>query len=162
MSKQLRLTAADLSPFSRTAVGFGRLFEQMDRIDAAADDRYPPYNIRRIHVAGTPRPMATRATLQKYFNDVYEIVIAATGFTKEQITITLEDGVLSVVAETNTEEDEVEYLHRGLALRGFERSFSIADSHLEVTGAEFKNGLLIITLERFVPDEKKPRTIDIV
>ena len=103
---------------------------------------YPPYNIRKVDD----------------YNYVIEIALA--GFSERDIEIEIAEGVLSVRSKVDKDTDETEYVHRGIAKRSFARKFTLADDII-VKGAEFENGLLNITLERIVPDEKKPRIIPI-
>jgi len=95
----------------------------------------------------------------------YEIQIAVTGFEKSEISVQVESNILTVVGEgeesVRHENPEIVYLHRGLATRDFVREFPLAE-HIEVTGAEIKNGMLIVKLIRNIPDSAKPRVIDIV
>ena len=138
------------SPLLRHSVGFDRfndLFESL-RETSADVDNYPPYNIEKLG------------------EDNYRIVMAVAGFSMDDLDIVLEDGKLTVSGKTaaigqdNDDDDEIEILHRGIATRAFERSFRLAD-YIKVTGAELAEGLLTINLEREIPEEKKPRMIEI-
>jgi molecular chaperone IbpA len=88
-----------------------------------------------------------------------------TGFEKDEISVTIESNVLTVRGEgeesVRHEDPEIVYLHRGLATRDFVREFPLAE-HIEVTGAEIKNGMLIVKLIRNIPESEKPRVINIV
>ena len=136
----------DFSPLYRSTVGFDRLFTMLDSLGApeSAQTTYPPYNIERTG------------------EDAYRISMAVAGFSEKDIAIEAHRNVLSVKGErkdeTNGEGSEV--LYRGIASRTFERRFQLAD-HVEVLGAELKNGLLHIDLKRSVPEELKPRKIEI-
>jgi molecular chaperone IbpA len=105
---------------------------------------YPPYNI------------------VKTGNFTYNIELALAGFSKKDIEINMEDGVLNIksVVEATKDKDEDGVIHKGIAKRYFSKSFTIADD-VEVKGAELKDGLLKVSLERIVPESKKPRTISI-
>jgi molecular chaperone IbpA len=102
---------------------------------------YPPYNIIKEN------------------DDVYRIDIALAGFDKEDINISVDNSTLIIKGELSTDEDKY-VVHKGIATRKFTRSFSLGE-FMEVTGAEFKNGMLNIDIERIVPEEKKPKTIQI-
>jgi len=140
-----QLTRYDVSALNRALVGFDRIFDDMERRFAnSVSNNYPPYNIARLE------------------ENLYEIAIAVTGFEKSEVEVTIEGDKLSIIGSKEEKvEDGVEFLHRGLALRDFERTFTLAD-HMKVKSAEIKNGILTITIEREIPEEMKPRVIDIV
>jgi molecular chaperone IbpA len=102
---------------------------------------YPPYNVKKID------------------EEHYIIEMAVAGFGKHNLDIELKNGVLTITGNTETEEGD--YLHKGIANRAFTRKFTIADS-VEVKNAELANGMLKIFLERFIPEEAKPKKIDIM
>lgn len=136
----------DLSPLYRSTVGFDRMAGMMDQLMAgdAPAPTYPPYNIEKTGEAA------------------YRISIAVAGFGEDDLNIEVKDQSLTVTAkkaEANGEDKPV-YLHRGIAERGFERRFQLAD-HVRVSGAELVNGLLHVDLVREVPEALKPRTIAI-
>jgi molecular chaperone IbpA len=91
--------------------------------------------------------------------------MAVTGFNKDEVKITVERNELSIKGEHLTDDDSqpnpIEYLYRGLALRNFEKTFTLAE-HMKVVNAKIQNGILTITLEREIPEELKARVIDIV
>lgn len=135
----------DFSPFYRSTVGFDRLFSMLDSMTAPESAQtYPPYNIERTG------------------EDAYRITMAIAGFSEDEIGIEVHRNVLTVTGEKAEQEtgEGVELLYRGIAGRAFERRFQLAD-HVEVAGAELKNGLLHIDLKREVPEELKPRKIAI-
>lgn len=135
----------DFSPLYRSTVGFDRLFTMLDSLSQPdGGQTYPPYNIERTG------------------NDAYRISMAVAGFSEDEISIEAHRNVLTVKGEkTETENsEESEVLYRGIASRAFERRFQLAD-HVEVKGAELKNGLLHIELVRNIPEEMKPRRISI-
>lgn len=137
------MTTFDFSPLYRTSVGFDRLASLMS--SASRQDQgnaYPPYNIRTTG------------------EDNYQITMAVAGFSDDEITITTEQNRLIVTGKRSEEEEQGEYLHRGIATRSFERRFNLAD-HVRVVGAQMENGLLHIDLEREIPEAMKPRTIEI-
>lgn len=134
----------DFSPLYRSTVGFDRLFTMLDSLAQPDNGQsYPPYNIERTG------------------EDAYRITMAVAGFSEDEIGIEAHRNVLTIKAEKPDEQNEQrELLHRGIASRAFERRFQLAD-HVEVEGAALKNGLLHIDLKRNVPEEMKPRRIEI-
>ena len=136
----------DLSPLYRSTVGFDRFGSMLDQLmstDAQAPS-YPPYNIEKLS------------------EDEYRITLAVAGFGEDDLNIELKDQGLTVTAkkrETNEDKGK-SFLYRGIAERGFERRFQLAD-HMKVTGANLENGLLHIELVREIPEALKPRTIAI-
>lgn len=133
----------DLAPLYRTTIGFERLAQLLDSAAGLnGDTSYPPYNIERLA------------------DNAYRITMAVAGFSSDEIKIEAKEGSLSVRGEKKPEETERQYLHRGIAARNFERRFQLAD-YVEVKGANLKDGLLHIELERNLPERMKPRTIAI-
>ena len=131
---------------SRALIGFDQMFDQMERRYAnSVNNNYPPHNILKTG------------------DNQYEIQIAVTGFVKEEIAVTVESNVLTVRGESqlSNENTEIVYLHRGLATRDFVKEFPLAE-HIEVVGAETKNGMLSVHLIRNIPESAKPKIIDIV
>lgn len=140
-----QMSNLDLSPLYRTMVGFDRLANMIDtahRLDGAQG--YPPYNIERTSENG------------------FAIEVAVAGFSEADLDIELKEGVLTVAGKKSTPEDggEREFIHRGIAERGFIRRFQLAD-HVKVRGADLELGLLKISLERELPEAMKPRKIAI-
>jgi molecular chaperone IbpA len=137
------MTTYDFTPLFRTSIGFDRLPSllshtlQMDESAAS----YPPYNI------------------DKCGEDEYRIVMAVAGFGKDDIEIVSEQNKLTIRGNTK-EREEKNYLHRGIAARSFRRQFDLAD-FVKVNSAELKDGLLVISLRRELPEEMKPRKIEI-
>ena len=127
------------------AVGFERMLDRLFT-QPPASGGYPPYNLRKQEVE-------TGETQ-------YILELAVAGFTKDQIEVKVEDGVLTVGTVKDLEPAEMEFVHKGIATRAFTRKFTLSDD-LVVQGAEMKNGMLTITMERIVPEEKKPRVIKI-
>ena len=134
-----------LDALSRALIGFDQMFDQMERRYAnSVNNNYPPHNILRLE------------------ENEYAIQIAVTGFDKSEISVTVENNVLIVKGESmTTEYAQEQYLHRGLATRDFVKEFPLAE-HIEVVGAETKNGMLTVKLVRNVPESAKPKIIDIV
>ena len=133
----------DLSPLFRTSVGFDRMSRMLDSAMQLESTGYPPYNI-----------------VKHGDDNRYRITLAVAGFAEDELHIQTHEGRLKVSGETHAEEEGVEYLHRGIASRRFERTFQLAD-HIHVVGADLQNGLLHIELERVVPEALKPRRIPI-
>ena len=135
----------DLSPLYRSTVGFDRLASIMDNVRTTDSSQggYPPYNMEKIG------------------EDAYRITIAVAGFTDADLNIEARDGQLVISGKKIADDKEVNYLHRGIATRAFEKRFQMAD-HVRPTGATTENGLLHVDLVREVPDALKPRTIEIV
>ncbi len=139
------MSTIDLTPLYRTMVGFDRMATMIDsaaRLDGAQG--YPPYNIERVG------------------EDEFAIEIAVAGFSEDDLEIETKDGLLTVAGRKGSDEDapEREFLHRGIAERGFLRRFQLAD-HVLVTGAKLRNGMLRVELMRELPEAKKPRKIEI-
>jgi molecular chaperone IbpA len=139
---------ARIDAINRALIGFDTMFDQMERRFAnSVSNNYPPHNILRTG------------------ENQYEIQVAVTGFEKSEISVQVEGNVLTVKGEgaesIRHEQPDVVYLHRGLATRDFVREFPLAE-HIEVLGAEIKNGMLIVKLIRNIPESEKPRVINIV
>ena len=135
-------------PFKPFSVGFDNLFDDFDRIykfNSDSINHYPPYNIRKV-------------------NDTdYVIELAVAGFGKKDIEVKSQENTLTI--KSTDKKDEVlekdeSVLHRGISQRSFKRSFTIAED-VVVKGADLKDGLLSVKLERIIPEEKKPKFIDI-
>ena len=134
----------DFAPLYRSTVGFDRLVQLLDSVSGFDNDApaYPPYNIERLGE-----------------ND-YRITMAVAGFAESELKLEVKEQTLTVKGEKAPEGKERTFLHRGIATRAFERRFQLAD-HVEVRGADLKDGLLHIDLVRNVPERLKPRTISI-
>lgn len=138
------MTSLDFSPLFRSTIGFDRLTRLADaaaRVDAAVAS-YPPYN---IEVVG---------------ENAYRLTMAVAGFASEDLDITVKESALIVNGKAKKDEENAQYLHRGIARRAFERRFQLAD-HIKVTGASVDNGLLHVDLVREIPETLKPRKIEI-
>lgn len=136
---------ARIDALSRALIGFDQMFDQMERRFAnSVSNNYPPHNILKLE------------------ENEYAIQLAVTGFDKTEISVTVEDNVLVIKGESMiTDYAPEQYLHRGLATRDFAKEFPLAE-HIEVKGAEIKNGMLTVKLVRNVPESAKPKVIDIV
>jgi molecular chaperone IbpA len=136
---QLRtVDPAALAAVSRALVGFDRYFNAPNQ----ANGNYPPHNI------------------VKYDDTHYGIEVAVAGFSKDEITVAVDQDQLYITGKKATVNEGVEYLHRGLAARDFEQAFTLAE-YMEVKDAEVKDGMLKIKIERIVPEALKPRQIAI-
>ena len=135
-------TAGDLERFMGLSVGFDTMFNRLMNFPTQQDSGYPPYNIRKVDE----------------YNYVIELALA--GFSESDIEVEVKDGTLTVRSKEDKSTDESQYVHRGIARRSFSRTWTLSDDMI-VKGAEFNNGLLNISLEKVVPEEKKPRLIPI-
>ena len=135
-------TNFDLSPFRRATVGFDRLFDMLENgITSQMADSYPPFD------------------LEQQGEDRYRITLAVAGFRPDEIDITAQQNLL-IVSGKKGHQDERSYVHRGIAARSFERRFVLGD-YVQVRSADLRDGLLSIELAREIPDEMKPRRIEI-
>lgn len=123
-------------------IGFENLVNKMT-LPMQGKQNYPPYNIIRKS------------------DNSYELQLAVAGFSFEQLDIEVKDGILSILGEKNIDrEDSNQYLHKGISARSFTRTFTLSDT-IVVNNADLNNGILSIDLENVIPDEKKPRKINI-
>lgn len=134
-------------PPKASTIGFDRILEKWrDAIEfsTSAAGKYPPYNILETG------------------EDKYSIQIALAGFSREDIEILNDNQFLTVqsVEKEKKNDDEVKYLHRGIAERSFSRTWTLAE-HVVVDGAIMENGILTINLRMEIPESKKPKKIDI-
>jgi molecular chaperone IbpA len=138
-------SAFDFAPFRRSSVGFDRLFDMLENSGSGnGGENYPPFDLIRTN------------------ENEYRIELAVAGFRPEEIDITAQQNVLVVSGrkKDESEQQESDYVYRGIATRSFERRFALAD-HIQVRGADLKDGLLSIDLVREIPEAMKPRKIDI-
>jgi molecular chaperone IbpA len=138
-------SAFDFAPFRRSTVGFDRLFDMLENNPSGlAQENYPPFD------------------LIKEGDNEYRIELAVAGFKPEELDITAQQNVLIVAGRKSDEAEQRDskYVYRGIATRSFERRFALAD-HIQVRGADIKDGLLSIELKREIPEAMKPRKIDI-
>jgi molecular chaperone IbpA len=135
------MSRLDFTPYRRSTVGFDRLFDLLEnQTRMNAGDNYPPFNIERRS------------------EDQYRITLAVAGFRPEDLDITAQQNLLTVQGKKREDAADGEMLHVGIANRGFERRFELAD-YVRVEGADLENGLLVIDLVREVPDAMKPKKI---
>jgi molecular chaperone IbpA len=136
------MRTTDLSPLYRSVVGFDRLASLLDAASVDSAQGYPPYNIERTAE-----------------ND-YLIEIAVAGFKPAELTIEVKENLLTVQGQKAANDDSRRFLHRGLAERNFKRRFQLAD-YVVVRDAKLVDGLLSISLSRELPEQLKPRQIEI-
>jgi len=136
-----KLTALDLHPLYRNAIGVDRLFDRLISNIEAPQNNYPPYNIVQVN------------------EDEYFIELAVAGLDENDIEITQDQNTLVITGAIEVSED-LNYLHKGIAGRNFRREFTLAD-HVEVVSADLNRGILLINLKRELPEAMKPKTIAI-
>ena len=151
------LTTLDLPAFMNAAhrnfIGVDRLMDRMaSNLSTPNDQGYPPYNVVKLD------------------DNNFVIELAVAGFGKDSINLTVQDSVLSIegshaaasacLSQETNDDDEANYLHKGISSRKFRRTFDLAD-YVEVTDATVKDGVLKVTLERHIPEELKPREIPV-
>ena len=143
LARHSAFTPQDLQKMMGFSVGFDSVFDRFFDMDTTRDSGYPPYNIRKINEAQ------------------YVIEIALAGFSKDDIEIEVTEGNLAVRSKKEEETNgDDSFVHKGIAKRSFLRSWTLSDDII-VQGADLKDGMLIINLEKVIPDEKKPRLIQI-
>lgn len=135
------MRSIDFSPLYRSAIGFDRLANLIESAASNGNAGYPPYNIEQLG------------------DSDYRISMAVAGFTQEELELSFQENLLTVKGNKQSD-TERNYLYQGIAERGFERRFQLAD-YVRVKGADLKNGLLHIDLAREVPEAMKPRKIEI-
>ena len=122
-------------------IGFNRELNRLSHAHKVNSQSYPPYDLLKLD------------------EDTYKLSIAVAGFSKDDISVTVEEGSLVIKGEI-VEVTDAEVVHKGIATRKFVRSFALGE-YMEVTGADLKDGMLHINIDRIVPEEKKPKTIKI-
>lgn len=140
----MRTTNVSFGPIWPQTIGFESVLKEIDDLLTAPlnSQTFPPHNIIKL--------------------DDYQYIVelAIAGFNKQEVTITLKDGLLEIKGQKNPDDAEVQYLHKGIGTRSFIKTIKLADT-VEVRGAEFKDGILRIGLENVIPESKKPRQIEI-
>lgn len=135
-------SAFDFAPYRRSTIGFDRFFDLLENSGLGqGSEAYPPFDLIQVD------------------NNHYRINLAVAGFTRDEIDITAQQNQL-IVSGKKSEDDKIDYIHRGIANRQFERRFGLAD-FIKVTDAAFKDGLLSIDLVREIPEAMRPRKISI-
>lgn len=138
----LTLRSLDIPSIHRFGIGFDSMLDELMRMNATqSNNNYPPYNI------------------VQNAEDNFSIELAVAGFTEGEISITIENRMLTITGNKIQDLDNPkEYLHRGISYRNFQREFILGE-HVEVKNAEHSNGILTITCERLIPEDKKPKNI---
>jgi molecular chaperone IbpA len=143
---QYTLSTLDLPALHRHAIGFDRIFQELNRTftNSRSDGNYPPYNIAKLD------------------DTHYVVEVAVAGFQESELDVELKDHVLTIKGEQTKDEtiDQPEYLHRGISARNFTRTFTLAEN-MEVRAASVQNGILSIALEHIVPEQMKAKKIAI-
>jgi molecular chaperone IbpA len=122
-------------------IGFNRELSRLNTAHKSNSQSYPPYDLLKLD------------------EDTYRLSIAVAGFSKENINVLVDNGTLIIKGEI-LEVTDAEVVHKGIAGRKFTRSFALGE-YMEVTGAEMKDGMLHINVDRIIPEDKKPKTIEI-
>jgi molecular chaperone IbpA len=122
-------------------IGFNRNLTQLNNVYKTNSQSYPPYDLLKLD------------------EDTYRISLAVAGFTKENIDVSVDNRTLVIKGEI-TEVLDAEVVHKGIASRKFARSFALGE-YMEVTGADLKDGMLHINVDRIIPEDKKPKSIAI-
>lgn len=142
----LQLRSIDIPQLHRYGVGFDSMFDRIEEImrtNSQHQSNYPPYN------------------MIKYNDNRYAIEIAVAGFKQGEVSIEVKENQLSIEGkQAEVVDDSREFVHRGISGRDFVRVFTLAE-HVEVIGARQENGILVIDLERQIPEEKKPKQVAI-
>jgi molecular chaperone IbpA len=124
-------------------IGFNDMFDRLHSVhNIATNQSYPPYDVAQID------------------EDEYIITLAVAGFSKDDISVQVDNGTLVIKGERDIEDVPKNVVHKGIAARKFTRTFALGE-YMEVSGADLENGLLNIHVERIIPEEKKPKTIKI-
>jgi molecular chaperone IbpA len=139
----LTLRAHDIPGIYKFAVGFDSMLDELLKLSPAQQTNYPPFNLLKLD------------------EDAFNIEIAVAGFKEGEIDVTIEKNMLTVKgAKKDGIPENVEYLHRGVSTRNFERTFPLGPN-IEVKGAVIRDGMLVIDLVREVPEAEKPKSIAI-
>jgi molecular chaperone IbpA len=142
----LTLKSFDIPTLHRYSVGLDEIFDTLIRsASATSNSNYPPYNIIR------------------YDENRYSVEIALAGFKEDEVEITVHEGYLTVEGQQKAKTGELDgpvYLHHGISKRDFRKTWPLGN-HVEVTAANFADGILTVNLERRVPEELKPKKIAI-
>ena len=123
-------------------IGFEHLLDQINQVTEHAKDTYPRHNVIRLK------------------DKAFLIEMAVAGFAESELGISLKDNILTVTGEQSVDGSNIEYIHKGISTRKFSKSFRLSE-YTQVVGASLKNGILSISLEVIVPEEKAPRIINI-
>lgn len=123
-------------------IGFNREMERLSNVQLASrQTNYPPYDLVKVD------------------EDTFKLSLAVAGFSKNDIDVSVDNGTLIIKGDT-AESTDAEIVHKGIAARKFTRTFALGE-YMEVVGAEMKDGMLHIDIERVIPEEKKPKSIKV-
>ena len=122
-------------------IGFNRELNRLNNAHKTNSNSYPPYDLLKLD------------------EDTFRLSVAVAGFSKDDIDVSVENGTLIIKGEIK-EVTDAEVVHKGIASRKFTRTFALGE-YMEVVGAELKDGMLNVSIDRIVPEEKKPKTIEI-
>ena len=142
MSRTLTLRSLDIPAIHKFGIGFDSMVDELMRITEHQQTNYPPYNILKID------------------ENKFCIELAVAGFAEGEVSIQVERQVLRIRGQRQPVETPLEYVYKGISDRTFSREFTLAE-HVEVTGAEMKNGILTINLVKIIPESYAPKNIDI-
>lgn len=143
----MTLNRIAFGPLHQTTLGFEKLFNEIEKVMAMTPaeksvSHYPPHNIIKTD------------------ENKYVVELAVAGFNKDEIDIQVKENILTIKGEKNEGTPDLNYLHRGIGTRSFTKTITISDTMI-VHGAEFKDGILRVGIENVIPDERKPRKIEI-
>jgi molecular chaperone IbpA len=143
MTNTLTLRSVDIPSINKFGIGFESIIDELLRATAQQQTNYPPYNIIRND------------------EDHFTIEIAVAGFKQGEVDVTVEKNILTITgSQKDPVPENVEYLHRGISARNFVRNWTLAE-HVEIVGAIMRDGILVLDLERKVPEDQKPKSIAI-
>jgi len=128
--------------FGKYFIGFDRIFDSANQWTNIPQTGYPPYNVIQTT------------------DDKFQIELSVAGFNEDELTISLDNRILIISGNQEQKDENIQYVHRGLSHRKFQREFQL-EEHIEVKSAAVKNGILRVDLERIIPEELKPRSIAI-
>ena len=130
-------------PFRNLTVGFDNVFNQLSSLNHFEIPKYPPYNIKKID------------------DNKYQLEIALAGFSREDIAVEVKDNTLTISGKASDDkEKDNSFVYKGIAQRAFKRQWTLID-YLKVINAEFNDGILIVDMELNLPEEEKPKKIEI-
>jgi molecular chaperone IbpA len=143
MTNTLTLRSFDIPSINKFGIGFESVIDELLRATAQQQTNYPPYNVIRND------------------EDHFTIEIAVAGFKQGEVDVTVEKNILTIAgSQKDPTPENVEYLHRGISARDFVRNWTLAE-HVEIVGAIMRDGILVLDLERKVPEDQKPKSIAI-
>jgi len=134
-------SAFDFAPYRRSTVGFDRLFDLLENSSLGQGENYPPFDLIKVD------------------ENHYRVILAVAGFGRDEIDIVAQQNQL-IVSGKKADDEGVDYIHRGIANRQFERRFGLAD-FIKVAEADLKDGLLSVELIREIPEAMRPKKISI-